>query len=237
MNLQQILSHVRRACEDYRMIPPGEKIAVAVSGGKDSLTLLAALAAMRRFYPNAYTLEAITVDLGFSEFDTAGIEAYCAEISVPYTVLRTDIGRVIFEERREPNPCSLCAKMRKGALNAEALRRGVTRIAYGHNRDDIIHTFFMSLFYEGRLHAPEPVTFLDRTGLYAIRPLIYVPEKDVIGFTKRAGLPVVKSPCPADGNTRREEMRRFTAEMRGKYQSFDAKMFTAVSKLYIANQL
>jgi tRNA(Ile)-lysidine synthase TilS/MesJ len=146
-------------------------------------------------------------------------------------VVRTDIGRVIFDERKESNPCSLCAKMRKGALNAEAIRMGCNRVAYGHNRDDILNTFFMSLFYEGRLHTPEAVTFLDKTGLYSIRPLLYVPERDAAGFARRENLPVVNSPCPANGKTKREETKALMAEFRRRYSHFDAKVFNAVRGL------
>ncbi|MCL2709052.1 MAG: tRNA 2-thiocytidine biosynthesis TtcA family protein, partial [Defluviitaleaceae bacterium] len=217
---------------DYDMIGRGETIAVALSGGKDSLATLAALSEMRRFYPKRYELCAITVDLGFSGFDAGGLAKYCEKIGVPYSVVLTNIGNVVFEERKEKNPCSLCAKMRKGALNAEAARLGCASVAYGHNRDDIVQTFFMSLLYEGRLNAPGPVSFLDRTGLRSIRPLIYAPEKDVAGFAKKYSLPVVKSPCPADGNTKREETKRFIAELRGRYKNFDSIVWNAVRQLF-----
>jgi tRNA(Ile)-lysidine synthase TilS/MesJ len=230
MNLQQLLSYSRRACEDYSMINAGDHIVAAVSGGKDSLAMLASLAAMRRFYPKPFTLSAVTVHPGFDNFDLSSVSHYCDSINVPYTVLQTDIGNVVFNERAEKNPCSLCAKMRKGALNDEALRIGATRVAYGHNKDDIIHTFFMSLFLEGRLHTPAPVTFLSRTGLYAIRPIFLVPESDIIGFVKSEKLPVVKSPCPADGNTAREEMKPFIAELRKKYSNVETKIFNALQR-------
>jgi tRNA(Ile)-lysidine synthase TilS/MesJ len=231
MDLRKLLSYMRRACDEHDMIRPGDTIIAAVSGGKDSLTMLAGLAAMRRFYPAPYTLRAVTVNLGFdAAFDTAPVAAWCEDIGVPYAVLDTDIAQVVFRERREKNPCSLCAKMRKGAINDEALRIGATRIAYGHSRDDIIHTFFMSLFLEGRLHKIQPVTFLDRTGLYAIRPMMLVSESEVIGFAKTEGLPVVKSPCPADGYTRREEVKKLVRQLRRDYDNVDVKVFNAIQR-------
>lgn len=235
MILQQLLSYVRRACDDYDMISPGDRVAMAVSGGKDSLAALMALAALRNFYPKPFTLEAITVHLGFENFDTAPVAKLCAELDVPYAVVETDIARVVFEERAEKNPCSLCAKLRKGALNNHAVRDGCTRVAYGHNRDDLIHTFFLSLCYEGRLHTLEPVTHLSRAGLYSIRPLMYVPEQDIIGFARRYALPVIKSACPADGNTKRAEIRSLTMRLRQDYDHFDAKVFTAIESLIRGN--
>lgn len=229
-----MLSYVRRACEDYEMIGSGDHIAVAVSGGKDSLATLMALAEMRRFYPKPYTLEAITVDLGFAGFDLSPVARFCEQIDVPYTVVASDIGKVIFEERAEKNPCSLCAKLRKGALNGAAVQHGCTRVAYGHNRDDVIHTFFLSLLYEGRLHTLEPVSYLDRSGLYCIRPLMYVPERDVIGLVRRYKLPVAKSPCPVDGKTKRTEINQLTGELRKRYDHFDAKVFNAIERKFFA---
>ena len=232
MNLQKLMSKVRRACEDYDMIQANEKISVAISGGKDSLATLMALAAMRRFYPKPYTLSAITVDLGLEGFDTSGVRDLCDRLDIPYTVIKTDIAKIIFDDRAESNPCSLCAQMRKGALNAEALKQGCTRVAYGHNRDDIIQTFFLSLFYEGRIHSPLPVTYLDRTHIHVIRPLIYVPEMDVVGFAKKYSLPVVKSPCPIDGYTKREAMKHYVSNERTKYKDFDSVIFTAIKGMW-----
>jgi len=233
MTLQHLLSYMRRACDDYHMIAPGDKIAVGVSGGKDSLTTLAGMAAMRRFHQSSYTLTAITVDLGFPGFDTAPVREYCDKLEVPYTVVPTDIADIVFNIRKENNPCALCAKMRKGALNDAAIRSGVTKVAYGHNRDDLIHTFFLSLFYEGRMHTCEPVTYLSRTNLHCIRPLMYVPETDVIGFVKKYGLPVTKSPCPVDGSTKREEIKQMVHSMRLAYDHFDEKVFGAIKRRLI----
>ena len=172
MKLQKLLSYVRRAVDDYHMIEEGDKIAVGVSGGKDSICLLIALKHLQRFYPKHFELEAITVSLGLPGAVYDDIQALCDSIGVPYTVVNTDIGQIIFEERKEKNPCSLCAKMRKGALNTKAEELGCNKVALGHNKDDVVETFFMSLFYEGRINCCAPVSYLDRSKLYSIRPLM-----------------------------------------------------------------
>jgi tRNA(Ile)-lysidine synthase TilS/MesJ len=231
MNLQNLLSYIRRACDEHAMIQSGDTVVAAVSGGKDSLAMLAGLAAMRRFYPQRYTLHAVTVDLGFnSPFDTSQIAEWCQALDVPYTVVKSDIANVVFNERKEKNPCSLCAKMRKGALNEQALKLGAKKIAYGHSKDDIIHTFFMSLFHEGRLYKIKPVTYLDRTDLYTIRPMMLVPEDEIIAFAKKESLPIVKSPCPVDGYTQREAIKRLVHQLRGQYDHWDEKVFNAIQR-------
>ena len=204
MKLQQLLSYTRKAVDDYQMIEAGDKIAIGISGGKDSLALLYALAGLRRFYPKPFELVAITVDLGFEGFDLMEISELCAKLEVPYTIVKTDIGEVIFERRKESNPCSLCAKLRKGAFNEKAKELGCNKSAYAHHKDDVIETMLLSLTYEGRFHTFSPVTYLDRMDITLIRPLIYVEEADIIGFQKNVSLPVRKNPCPADGYTKRE---------------------------------
>ena len=174
MKLQRLLSLTRQAVDDYALIDSGDKIAVGISGGKDSLTLLYALHGLKRFYPNEFELSAITVDLGFENFDLSPVRSLCSELSVPFTVVPTDIGKILFETRKESNPCALCAKMRKGALNETAKQMGCNKIAYAHHRDDLIETMLLSLIYEGRFYAFSPKTFLDRTELTVIRPMIYV---------------------------------------------------------------
>jgi tRNA(Ile)-lysidine synthase TilS/MesJ len=228
MTLQRLMSYIRRACDEYEMIDAQDTVIAAISGGKDSLAMLAGLAAMRRFYPKPYHLHAVTVDLGFKGFDTAALADWCASMDVPYTVLKTDIGMVVFDERKEKNPCSLCARMRKGALNTEAQRLGAKRVAYGHSKDDIIHTFFMSLFLEGRLHKIQPVTYLSRAGVYTIRPMMLAPEKEITAFAKKNKLPVIKSPCPVDGYTQRAEMKNLTNQLRRQYDHWDEKVFNAI---------
>ena len=174
MKLQQVLSRVRRACDDYNMIEEGDCIAVGISGGKDSLTLLYALASMRHFYPKKYTLKAITIDLGFKNLDLTGIQRLCDELDVEYRIEKTDIAQIVFDERKESSPCSLCAKMRKGALNEIIKDMGCNKVAYAHHKDDVVETMLLSLFYEGRFHCFSPVTYLDRSDVTVIRPLIYM---------------------------------------------------------------
>ena len=174
MKLQQVLSLTRKAVDDYQMIEAGDHIAVGISGGKDSLTLLYALQGLRRFYPAAFTLSAVTVDLGFGNLDLSEIEKLCRELDVPYHIVKTDIGKIVFEDRKESNPCSLCAKMRKGALNDAMKAIGCNKVAYAHHKDDVVETMMMSLIYEGRFHTFRPVTYLDRTEITVIRPLIYM---------------------------------------------------------------
>ena len=173
MKLQKLLSYVRRAVEDYHMIEEGDKIAVGVSGGKDSICLLLALKNLQRFYPKPFELEAITVSLGLPNANYDDIQAFCKKIDVHYTLVSTEIGEIIFHQRKEKNPCSLCAKMRKGALNDMAEQLGCNKVALGHNKDDVVETFFMSLFYEGRINCFSPVSFLDRKQIYSIRPLMF----------------------------------------------------------------
>ncbi len=230
MTTQQLLSYVRKACEDYNMIQDGDKIAVGISGGKDSLTTLIALSEMKRFYPKHYDITAITVSLGFGGFDIEPVKRLCEQLGVRYDVIETDIGHVVFEERKEKNPCSLCAKMRKGALNTFAKELGCNKIAYGHNKDDVLHTFMMSLFYEGRINTFTPVTYLDRQDLYTIRPLIYVPEDDVRRYVKSQDISIIKSPCPADGYTKREEARVLLGELRPRFENLDTKLFGAIAR-------
>lgn len=203
MTLQRVLSYIRRAADDYHMIEAGDKIAVGISGGKDSLTLLYGLHGLMRFYPQPFTIHAVTVDLGFHNLDLTGIQELCSKLEVPYTIVKTDIADIIFHERKETNPCSLCAKMRKGALNEAIKKAGCNKIAYAHHKDDVVETMLMSLIFEGRFHTFNPVTYLDRMDLTVIRPLMYMSEQDVIGFVNKFQMPVVKSPCPADGHTKR----------------------------------
>lgn len=229
MKLQQLYSQVRRAVDDYGMITDGDKIAIGISGGKDSLTLLCALAGLRRFYPEKFELVAISVDLGIAPVDMSGIRALCLELEVPLTLIPTQIGPIIFEERQESSPCSLCAKMRKGALNDAALRLGCNKIAYAHHMDDIIETMFLSMIYEGKFYTFPPVTHLDQTDLTVIRPLMYVLEADVIGFKNKYSLPVVKNPCPADGATRREYVKQLIRQINRDNPGVKKRLFHAIT--------
>ena len=230
MKLQRLLSLTRQAVDDYALIDSGDKIAVGISGGKDSLTLLYALHGLKRFYPNEFELSAITVDLGFENFDLSPVRSLCSELSVPFTVVPTDIGKILFETRKESNPCALCAKMRKGALNETAKQIGCNKIAYAHHRDDLIETMLLSLIYEGRFYAFSPKTFLDRTELTVIRPMIYVSEADVIGFKNRFSLPVCKNPCPVDGKTKREYVKQLTKQLNLQAPGVKERLFHAITE-------
>ncbi len=205
--MKEILGCIRRADQDFGMIKAGDKVAVGVSGGKDSLLLLYAMALYRKFCPEPFELEALTLTMGMEPFDVSGIRELCDRLEVPYIVRETEIGKVIFEERKEKNPCSLCSKMRRGALNELCVERGVNKLALGHHRDDAEETLLLSLFYEGRLHTFQPVTYLSRTGITQIRPMLYISEKQIIHEARVLNLPVVKSPCPADGYTKRQDMK------------------------------
>jgi len=228
--MEKILSLVRRCVEDYEMIAPGDRIAVGVSGGKDSLVLLLALARLRAFYPVPFTVEAVTLDLGGGA-DYGPIAGLCGAEGIPYTLIRTEIQHIIFDLRKEKNPCSMCAKMRRGALHAALQERGISKIALGHHYDDAVETFFMSLIYEGRLSCFQPVTYLDRTGVTQIRPLLYCGENLVRHAAQRLELPVVENPCPADGNTKRQEIKELVYELQGRYPGLKARAFGAMQRL------
>lgn len=228
MKLQQVLSYVRKAIDDYGMIDDGDKIAVGISGGKDSLTLLYALHSLRRFYPKHFEIQAVTVDLGFDNLDLEKIRQLCHELGVAYDIVKTDIAQIIFEERKEANPCSLCAKMRKGALNQAVRENGCNKVAYAHHKDDVVETMLMSLIFEGRFHTFSPVTYLDRMQLSVIRPLMYMNEADVIGFVNKHNVPVVKSPCPADGHTKREYIKNLLKQLNLENPGVKERMFTAI---------
>lgn len=228
MKLQQLYSFVRRALDDYEMIDDGDRIAVGISGGKDSLTLLYALAGMRRFYPKHYEIEAVTVNLGFEGFDLSNIKLLCDELGVHYTIINTEIAKIVFQDRKETNPCSLCAKMRKGALNEAIKELGCNKVAYAHHKDDVVETMLLSLIFEGRFHSFSPKTYLDRTDLTVIRPLMYVTEADVIGFRNLYQLPVAKSPCPVDGYTKREYAKELLQSLNQEHPGTKERMFHAI---------
>lgn len=228
MKLQQLLSHTRKAVDEYQMIQEGDHIAVGISGGKDSLTLLYALHGLKRFYPNHFELSAITVDLGYEQCDFTPIKELCREMEIPYHIVKTDIAQILFEERKEKNPCSLCAKMRKGALNQAVKEFGCNKIAYAHHKDDIIETMILSLFFEGRFYSFSPKTYLDRMDLTVIRPIMFVDETDVIGFKNKYNLPVVKSACPVDGYTKRQYAKDLLVDLNRQYPGIKQRMFTAI---------
>jgi len=233
--VNKILSLVRRCVEDYDMIKPGDRIGVGVSGGKDSLLLLVALAKLKEFYPVPYEVEAFTLDMGHADgypgMDFTPIKALCEQLNVPYTILDSEIHHIIFDLRKEKNPCSMCAKMRRGALHNAMLERGIHKIALGHHYDAAIETLFMSLIVEGRLSCFQPVTWLDRTQITQIRPLLYCGENLVKHTVERLELPVVENPCPANGNTKREEIKNLVYELNGRYPGLKGRAFGAMQRL------
>lgn len=233
--MKKILSLLRRCVEDYDMIQDGDRVAVGVSGGKDSLILLASLARLSQFYPKRFTVEAFTVDMGIDGMDLSPIQSFCDELGVPCHIIPTQINKVIFETRREKNPCALCAKMRKGSLHEAILAEGFHKVALGHHYDDAVETFFLSLFYEGRLSCFHPVTYLDRADVTQIRPLLYVSESMVRDATKRLDLPVVHNPCPADGNTKRQEVKDLIAELEERYPKLKEYVFSSMQRLPLPN--
>lgn len=227
MDLKRLLSLTRQAVDEYQLIQDRDHIAVGISGGKDSLTCLYALHGLKRFYEHPFTIEAVTVDLGLG-MDFSPVKRLCEKLDVPYTIVNTDIARIVFEERKESNPCALCAKMRKGALNHAIGELGCNKIAYAHHKDDVVETMLLSLIYEGRFHTFAPMTFLEQTGLKLIRPLIYVKEADIVGFMHKMELPVVASNCPADGFTKREYVKDLLKQLNRENPGVKDRMFTAV---------
>lgn len=228
--LKRMLSFVRRAVDDYSMIEEGDVIAVGVSGGKDSLALLKTLAEMRRFYPKKYEVKAITVDMGFDGSDYSTIQAYCDSLGVEYKIVDTDIAKIIFDVRREPNPCSLCAKMRRGSLHLAAIEMGCNKVALGHHFDDVVETFMMNLFFEGRLGCFSPKSYLSNRRLTLIRPLIYAEESDVAYFARRQELPVAKNPCPEDHATERERMKQLLRTLERQNDGLRHRIFHALCR-------
>lgn len=228
--MQKLMGLVRRCVDDYNMIEEGDRIAVGVSGGKDSLVLLVLLAGLRKYFNKSFTLEAITIDMGLG-MDYSAVEALCKEWDVPYTIIRTQIAPIIFEHRKEKNPCSMCSKMRRGALNQAIVEKGFNKLALGHHYDDAVETFLMSLLYEGRISCFQPVTELDRTGVTQIRPMLYIHEKTVDNFARRMALPVIENRCPVDKQTKREEIKSLIFDLSQTYPDLKERIFGAMQRL------
>ena len=228
--MQKIVGLVRRCVDDYHMIESGDKIAVGVSGGKDSLTLLVLLRELQRYYPKPFSLAAVTIDMGLGGMDFSPVQALCDRLEVPFTKIKTEIGPIIFEYRQEKNPCSMCAKMRRGALNEALLSQGIHKIALGHHHDDAVETFLMSLFYEGRIGCFEPVTYLSRSGVTQIRPMLYIGEKAIEHFAQAQQLPVVRNVCPADKHTKRQEIKELIASLQTQYPDIKTRIFGAMQR-------
>ena len=233
VSIQRILGQVRRAVQDYNMIEDGDRIAVGVSGGKDSMTLLTALRQLQNFYPKKFELEAISLTMGIGNADFTPVAEYCRQIDVNYTIQETLIGKIIFEVRNEKNPCSMCANLRRGALHNKAKMLGCNKVALGHHRDDAVETLLLSTFYEGRIHTFSPVTYLDRKDLYLIRPLIYTEEKQIKSVVKSENLPIVKSPCHVDGKTKRQFIKDLILELRKDNREIKSNLFGAIKRAEI----
>ena len=195
------------------MISAGDKIAVGLSGGKDSLTLLYGLAKLKDFYEKPFEVYAFTVDLGFENVDFSGIDAFCRDLNVEFTIIKTQISNIVFDIRKEQNPCSLCAKMRKGALNSKCKDLNINKVAYAHHKNDVVDTLLLSLIYEGRFNTINPVTHLDGDEITVLRPLLYVKESEIKGFVNKYNIPVLKSPCPVDKKTKREYVKQVLSEI------------------------
>ncbi len=228
--MQHILGLVRRCVEDYNMIDAGETVAVGVSGGKDSLLTLTALARLRSFYPKPFGVEAITLETGMPDMDFSAVADYCAELGVPYTRIAVPVYDIVFNERKEKNPCSLCAKLRRGSLHTALTERGIHKIALGHHYDDAVETLLMNLLFEGRIGCFQPVTYLDRTGITQIRPLLYCQEADIRRMAVKLELPVVRNTCPMDGHSRRQEVKELLAQLETRYPDLKKKLFGAVQR-------
>lgn len=226
--MKKVLGCMRKADEDWDLINDNDVIAIGISGGKDSLLMTKALSLYRLFSQKNFKIIGITVDLGFEGTDFSKVEEFCKELEVEYHIVKTQIGEIIFDIRKEKNPCSLCAKMRKGALYEKAKELGCNKVALGHHRDDLIDTFMLSLLYEGQLNALKPKMYLSRRDITAIRPLIYLPECYVVKNIDKQNLPVVESPCPANGETKRDEIRDLVSLMCSKFPDFKDKVFTAI---------
>ena len=228
--MQKLLSQVRKCIRDYQMLSPGDRVAVGVSGGKDSLALLRLLAELREHSAVPFELLAVTLDMGYEELDFSPVADLCARLQVPYTLRRTQIREIVFDIRKEENPCALCAKLRRGILNETAVELGANKVALGHHYDDTVETFALSLIYEGRISCFLPVTYLDRTGLTLIRPMLYLHEKTIRNFAERENLPVVHNPCPADKNTKREDVKALLYELEGRYPGLKDNIFGGLQR-------
>ncbi len=227
--MQKMVGLVRRCVEDYQMIKPGDKIGVGVSGGKDSLVLLVLLAELKKYNHIPYELEAITIDMGLG-MDYSGIASLCERLDVPFNLIKTEIAPIIFDHRKEKNPCSMCSKMRRGALNHALLDKGFNKLALGHHYDDAVETFMMSLLFEGRISCFQPVTDLDRTGIIQIRPMLYIHERTVDNFAAREQLPVLTNRCPVDKTTKREEVKKLIYELSSTYPDLKERIFGAMQR-------
>jgi tRNA(Ile)-lysidine synthetase-like protein len=230
MKLQKLYSYTRQAINDFQLIQDGDKIAIGVSGGKDSLALLYALSGLKKFIPENIELVAITIDLGYDNFDTTEIQKLCDKLEIEFHLVKTQIAQILKEKIQNGSYCSLCAKMRKGALTDFAKQIGCNKIAYAHHKDDFIETMMLSLLYEGQFFTFPPKLYHKEADITIIRPLIYIPEVDIIGFKNKYELHCVKNPCPFDGTTRREYVKKLISQIQKENPNVKEKMFNAILK-------
>lgn len=228
--MQRILSHMRKAIEDYNMIEENDKIAICLSGGKDSITMLHAFKTLQRFYPKKFDIIAISINPGFEFFDTNLLHEMCDKLEIPLFIENSHAKEIVFEIRKEKNPCSLCANLRRGAINSIAVREGCNKIALGHNEDDVLETFLLNLFYTGSIGTFSPVSYMDRSGITLIRPLIYVPEKETKRFVKKNNLTVMPKVCPMDGNSKREDMKQMIFSLKKDIPMVRANLFGTIKR-------
>ena len=228
--MQKLLSYLRKAIDEYNMIEEGDKIAVALSGGKDSISMLMALKNLQRFYPKKFELIAVSVDPGFEFFNTELLENICKTVDVPLYIEKSNAKEIVFDIRNEKNPCSLCANLRRGALNSVAIREGCNKIALGHNEDDVLETFFLNLLYAGNIGTFAPVSYMDRSKITLIRPLIYTPEKYIRNFVKRNTITIMDKTCPMDGYSKREEMKKMLHEFSKEIPNVRANIYGAIKR-------
>ncbi len=228
--MQQIVSKVRSAVDEYKMINQNERIAAAVSGGKDSMLMLAALKKLSHFHPASFSVFAVFVDMGFENVDLTALYDFCNQLEVELVVAKTDISKIIFEYRKEKNPCALCAKMRRAVLHDTAKQNGSNKIALGHHMDDAVVTFLLNLIYGSKLSCFQPVTYLDRKDVTVIRPMLLLSEREITGAVNRLDIPVVKSACPADSNTKRTELAQLAKTLEKSYPGFKKRVFGAIRR-------
>ena len=226
--MQRILSHMRKAIEKYNMIEENDKIAICLSGGKDSITMLHAFKALQRFYPKKFNIIAISIDPGFEFFDTDFLQNMCNELEIPLFIEKSNAKEIVFDIRKEKNPCSLCANLRRGIINSVAIREGCNKIALGHNEDDVLETFLLNLFYTGSINTFSPVSYMDRSKITLIRPLIYTSEKDTRRFVRKNNLEVMPKVCPMDGTSKREDMKQLIFTLTKSIPMIRANLFGAI---------
>ena len=228
--MQRILSHMRKAIEEYHMIEENDKIGICLSGGKDSITLLHAFKALQQFYPKKFEIIAISIDPGFDFFDIELLQNTCDKLEIPLFIEKSHAKEIVFDIRKEKNPCSLCANLRRGIINSIAIREGCNKIALGHNQDDVLETFLLNLFYTGSIGTFSPVSYMDRTGITLIRPLIYTPEKDTKRFVKKNNLTIMPKVCPMDGTSKRESMKEMIITLQKDIPMIRGNLFGAIQR-------